>query len=41
MNTDSVKVINSIDLRKVTGNYCETKRKYYDLETSNLYIYSL
>ena len=35
-NTDSLRVINSINMREITGNCRGTKRKCYDLETSNL-----
>ena len=35
-NTYSLRVINSINVREITGNCCGTKRKCYDLEASNL-----
>ena len=35
-NTQSLRVINSIDLRTVTGNCRGTKTKVYDLESSQL-----
>ena len=35
-NTDSLRVINSIDVREITGNCHGTKRKFYNLETSQL-----
>ena len=35
-NTDSLRVINSIDIREVNGNCHGMKHKYYDLETSDL-----
>ena len=35
-NIDSLRVINSIDAREITGNCCGTKQKFYDLKTFQL-----